>query len=64
MFFVKTNTKQQKALRETKVPGLSLYTKPQQEDVFKKKWPRATFFQRQEFQQTTTVPTDDNNFNR
>ena len=54
----------------TRVPGLSLYTKPQQEDSLNKKWPKATFSKDknsnrlQQFQHMTTVSTDDNSFNR
>ena len=42
----------------TRVPGPSLYTKPQQEDVLKKKVAEGHFFQRQDFHQTTRLSTD------
>ena len=65
----KTSNRLQDFQKTTRVPGLSLYTKPQQEDVLKQKCPKATFskdkpsIRLQQFQQTTRLPTDDNSFN-
>ncbi len=50
--------------------GSTLYTKPQQEDSYKNKKPKATFskdkssIRLQQFHQTTRLPTDYTTFNR
>ena len=59
----KTFNRLQHFQQTTIVPGLSLYTKPQQEDVLKE-MAEGHFFQRQDFQQTTIVPTDYKTSNR
>ena len=65
----KTFNRLQDFRQTTKVPGLSLYTKPQQEDALKQKWPKATFSKDkssnrlQQFHQTTRLPTDYDSFN-
>ena len=50
--------------------GSTLFTKPQQEDVLKRKWPKATFskdktsIRLQQFQQTTRLSSDYKTFDR